>query len=40
MSWWRHFREEIKARQQARERAEQAEALLARYRERFGELPE
>jgi len=34
------LQEEIKARQQARERAEQAEALLARYRERFGELPE
>lgn len=31
---------EVKARQQAFERAEQAEALLARYRERFGELPE
>ncbi len=31
---------EVKARQQALERAEQAEALLARYRERFGELPE
>ena len=31
---------EVKARQQAQERAEQAEALLARYRERFGELPE
>jgi hypothetical protein len=38
---------EVKARQQALERAEQAEertrqieALLARYRERFGELPD
>lgn len=31
---------EVNARQQAEERAEQAEALLARYRERFGELPE
>lgn len=31
---------EVKARHQAEERAEQAEALLARYRERFGELPE
>lgn len=31
---------EVKARQQAFERAEQADALLARYRERFGELPE
>lgn len=34
------LQEEIKARQQAEERAEQAEALIARYRERFGELPE
>jgi hypothetical protein len=34
------LQEEVKARQQAVERAEQAEALLARYRERFGELPE
>lgn len=41
------LQEEIKARQQAEKRAEQAEeqakqmeALLARYRERFGELPE
>jgi uncharacterized protein (UPF0335 family) len=31
---------EVKARKQAEERAEQAEALLARYREHFGELPE
>lgn len=31
---------EVKARHQAEERAEQAEALLARYRERFGELPD
>jgi len=30
---------EVKARSCAEERAEQAEALLARYRERFGELP-
>ena len=34
------LQEEVKARQRAQERAEQAEALLARYRERFGELPE
>ncbi|HEY9673934.1 MAG TPA: Uma2 family endonuclease [Waterburya sp.] len=34
------LQEEVKARHQAEERAEQAEALLARYRERFGELPE
>lgn len=33
------LQEEVKARQQAEERAEQAEELLARYRERFGELP-
>jgi len=31
---------EFRARQQALERAEQAEAQLARYRERYGELPE
>jgi Uma2 family endonuclease len=31
---------EVKDRQHAEERAEQAEALLARYRECFGELPE
>lgn len=31
---------EVQARQQAEERAEQAEALLARYQEHFGELPE
>ena len=34
------LQEEVKARQRAQERAEQAEALLARYRERFGDLPE
>lgn len=34
------LRQQVTARQQAEERAEQAEALLARYRERFGELPE
>lgn len=34
------LQEEVKARQQAEERAEQAEELLARYRECFGELPE
>jgi Uma2 family endonuclease len=34
------LQEEIKARQQAEEPTEQAEALIARYRERFGELPE
>ncbi|MBW4649177.1 MAG: Uma2 family endonuclease [Kastovskya adunca ATA6-11-RM4] len=34
------LQEEATARKQAEERAEQAEALLARYRERFGELPE
>ncbi len=34
------LQEEVKARQRAEKRASQPEALLARYRERFGELPE
>ena len=34
------LRQETLARQAAEERAAEMEALLARYRERFGELPE
>jgi len=40
MSWWRHFGKKLKLDSRLVSEAEQAEALLARYRERFGELPE